>query len=175
VQPLIGRKEIEERIKALGKEISEAYKEEDDLVVLIVLKGAFMFGAELLKYLSIPCEVDFIEVSSYEGQESTGEVRLSPSNNATPVKDKHVLIVEDIVDTGGTAAALIEELLAHGATSVRIAALLDKPGRRRVNVKADWWGFVVEPQHFVVGYGMDFDEHYRNLPGISVLEPVKIQ
>lgn len=162
---LFSQSEIKDRVYALGREISECY-DGKNLVCVGVLNGAYAFYSDLVRSLSIPCEVDFLRASSYSGTSSTGEVSLT-TDLKNPVEGKHVLIVEDILDTGRTLKILSEELLKKGALSVKCAVMLDKPSRRVNGFKADFVGCEIDDL-FVVGYGLDCDEMYRNLPYIAV-------
>ncbi|NLL80898.1 MAG: hypoxanthine phosphoribosyltransferase [Tissierellia bacterium] len=165
---LIKEDEIQKRIKELGKEITNDYKGKD-LVVIGILKGAVIFMAELVKSIELPITLDFMSVSSYgKSSISTGEVRIIKDLDFS-VEGKDLLIVEDIIDTGLTLNYLTELLEKRGANSVKICTLLDKPDRRTVGVKVDYLGFEV-PDEFIVGYGLDYAEHYRNLPFIGTLK-----
>lgn len=165
---LISEKRIQARVAELGREISKAYPDEAPILVN-VLKGGFIFLADLVRQLSIPCEMDFMVVSSYEDKlESSGVVRIL-SDLGLNLEGRHVLIVEDIVDTGLTLEYLRELLLARNPVSLRIVTLLNKPERRKVEVPLDWVGFDV-PDEFVVGYGLDYAQRFRNLPYITVLD-----
>ena len=166
---LIGRDELEKRVAELGARITEDYRGKDVLMVGI-LKGAGVFFSDLIRHVDIPVAIDFMAISSYgSATKSSGVVRiLKDLDNA--ISGRHVIIVEDIVDTGKTLAFLKETLLARGAASLKICTLLDKPDRRQVEIEADYFGFVI-PNEFVVGYGLDYAEKYRNLPDIGVLKP----
>ena len=156
------------RIKELGNEITEDYKDKD-LVVVGILKGAVIFMSELVKNIKLPITIDFMAVSSYgKSTISTGEVRIIKDLDFS-VEGKDILIVEDIIDTGLTLNYLTEILKKRGANDVRICTLLDKPERRTVGVHLDYLGFEI-PDEFVVGYGLDYAEQYRNLPYIGVLK-----
>ncbi|MGC8863780.1 MAG: hypoxanthine phosphoribosyltransferase [Armatimonadota bacterium] len=168
---LIGEDQIRERVRQLGKDISRDY-EGKPLLLVGVLKGAAIFLADLVRAIDIPADYDFVAISSYgSGTQSSGVVRVAKDVDQD-VSGRHVLIVEDIVDTGWTLrlSQMSERLLARDAASVRICALLDKPSRRRVDVNIDYCGFVIEDR-FVVGYGLDLAGRYRNLPYIGVLKP----
>jgi hypoxanthine phosphoribosyltransferase len=161
---LISREEIATAVDRLAAEISRDYGHKRPLLVA-VLKGAFVFLADLMRRLDFPLEVDFIRLSSYgSGQESSGEVRVV-HGLGTDVAGRHVLVVEDIIDTGLTTAFLLNYLKEKGAASVRLCALTDKPSRRQVAVNIDYLGFTV-PDKFLVGYGIDWDERFRYLPDI---------
>ncbi len=165
---LITQEKIENRIKELGKEITRDYEGKFPLLVCI-LKGAFLFLADLVREIDIPVSVDFMAISSYAGQtESTGQVKILKDLD-TLIEDRHVLIVEDIIDTGLTMNSVIKLLKTRKPKSIKICTLLDKVERRVINVKIDYYGFQI-PNSFVVGYGLDFEEKYRNLPYIGVLK-----
>lgn len=163
---LFTREEIAERVKELAAVISKDYAGKNPLVVGI-LKGSIMFTVDLLKELSIDAEVDFMDVSSYgTGVSSTGEVRIL-KDLSTVAEGRDILIAEDIIDTGNTLLYVKNLLERRGAKSVKIISLLDKPAGRRVEIEADYVGFEV-PDAFVVGYGIDYAEHYRQLPYIGI-------
>ncbi len=165
---LFDRNIINERIKELGKNISEDYDGKFPLFVCI-LRGAFMFLADLVRAVDIPISIDFMAISSYGGKtESTGQVKILKDLD-TAIKGRHVLIVEDIVDTGLTMDAVTRLLQTRKPASLKIATLLDKEERRKIPVKVDYYGFKI-PNLFVVGYGLDYEERYRNLPYIGVLK-----
>jgi hypoxanthine phosphoribosyltransferase len=166
-KPLIAAEELQARIAALGETISEAYGD-TPVVVVCVLKGGILFTADLVRHLRMPVEVECIRARSYEGQESTGTVELSLMPDA-PLRDRHVIVVEDILDTGRSATVIMEALQQEQPASLKLCALLDKPSRRVVPVEGDWVGFTIE-DHFVVGYGLDFNERLRELPAIYVME-----
>jgi hypoxanthine phosphoribosyltransferase len=164
--PLIARAQIDARIVELAAQINGDYAGRD-LVVIVVLKGAMPFAADLIRALEGPLHVDFVRAKSYAGTDTTGEVRLSLLPEfALAARD--VLVVEDILDTGHTATALLDRLGAQGPASLRLCTLLDKPARRRVPIAAHYAGFTID-DHFVVGYGLDLDERYRELPAIHTL------
>lgn len=159
---------IKHRIEQLGKEISLAYLDQEVMVVG-VLKGAFIFMADLVRSLTIPVKVDFVAVSSYGfSSQSSGVVQIIKDIGQS-ITNKQVLIIEDIVDTGLTLHYLKEHLLAREPKEVKICALLDKPARREVPLEVDYTGFVV-PDAFLVGYGLDYQEKYRNLRDIFIIE-----
>ena len=165
---LITRHQLASRIAAMASEI-RATLPDDDIHFVCVLKGAFLFLADLVRSLDDRVTIDFIAVSSYgAGKQSSGEVRLVKDVD-TSLENRHVVIIEDIVDTGLTLNYLQDILRLRGPRSLRTACLLSKPSRRKVNVRVDFIGFTIE-DHFVVGYGLDFSEKYRNLPYIGVLE-----
>jgi hypoxanthine phosphoribosyltransferase len=167
-QILYSREEIASVVDRLAAEIARDYRDRDPLFIGI-LKGSFVFLADLVRRLDFPLELDFIRLSSYgSGRESSGTVRVVQGLR-TGVRGRHLLVVEDIVDTGITVAFLLDYLKKKNPASVRLCALLDKPSRRRVPVTIDYTGITV-PDKFLVGYGLDFDEKYRNLPDIYALE-----
>ncbi len=167
---LIPSDALQARIYELGSQISRDYKETRPLLVC-VLKGGVMFLSDLSRALSIPHELDFMAISSYGGTrvESSGVVRIIMDLNAN-IENRHVLIVEDIIDTGQTLHYMVDTLKTRNPASLKICALLNKQERREVDIKIDYVGFDI-PNEFVVGYGLDFDELYRNLPYIGVLKP----
>ena len=164
---LITEEEIIARTKEMGKMITDDYAEEEPVVVGL-LKGSVPFMAELIKQIRLDIEIDFMDVSSYVGTESEGDVRIVKDLDRSIVGRK-VLIVEDIIDTGKTLASVKELMYKKGASDVRIATPLDKPSRRKVQIEGEYVGFEV-PNEFVVGYGLDFNQKYRNLPYIGVLK-----
>ena len=165
---LLSEEELQKRIKELGNEITKEYKDKD-LVVIGILKGAVIFMSELVKNIGLPITIDFMAVSSYgKSSISTGEVRIIKDLDFS-VEGKDLLIVEDIIDTGLTLNYLTELLKKRGANSVKICTLLDKPDRRTVGVNIDYLGFEI-PDEFVVGYGLDYAEQYRNLPYVGALK-----
>ncbi|NLK07261.1 MAG: hypoxanthine phosphoribosyltransferase [Firmicutes bacterium] len=166
---LLTEEEIQQRVAELGQEISRDYKGKD-LVAICILKGAMHFMADLTRHIPIPLTIDFMAISSYGvGTKTSGVVRILQDLDAS-ISHRHVLIVEDIVDTGLTLNYLIDNLESRRPASIKIATLLDKPARRAVNVTTDYNGFTI-PDEFVVGYGLDYNELYRNLPYIGVLKP----
>ncbi len=165
---LFSEEEIAKRVAELGRQITEDYKEEP-IYVCCILKGAFMFTADLIRHIDCPVRVDFIRLASYGSSTSTsGEVKIT-KDVELPFKDCHVLIVEDIVDTGFTLEFLVNRLKLHEPKSVKICALMDKRARREVEVPVDYIGFSFD-DGFVVGYGVDYAEYYRDLPGIYIVE-----
>ena len=167
---LFSEKEIEDRTRELGEEIS-AYYDGQDVVVVGLLKGSIPFMAELVKRISVDIELDFMDVSSYAGKKST-EVKVN-KDIACSVSGKKVLIVEDIVDTGKTLKVVKEMFYTKGADEVKIVTLLDKPEGRLVEIEPDWCGFIT-PNEFVIGYGLDYNQKYRNLPYVGVIKPSAI-
>lgn len=166
---LIPEDQLQRRVQALAAEISATYVGHEPLLVA-VLKGSVVFIADLIRSLTVAHAIDFMATSSYgAATASTGVVRIL-KDLEEPIEGLHVLVVEDIIDSGHTLHYLRGLLLARNPASLRIVTLLSKPSRRQVDVPIDWVGFEI-PDKFVVGYGLDFDEHYRNLPFIAVLKP----
>lgn len=165
---LLSKEEIVSRCEELGAQITKDYAGKDTLFLIALLKGSVPFLAELIKHIDLDIQIDFMDISSYAGTHSTGEIQIL-KDLETPVSGKDVLIVEDIVDTGRTLKTVKETLANRGANSVKIATLLDKPEGRVVEIEADYSGFEV-PNEFVVGFGLDFDQRYRCLPYIGVLK-----
>ena len=167
---LLTEEQIQTRIKELASQLSEEYAGKNPIFVG-VLKGVVMFYADFLKNFTEHCQMDFMWISSYKGTESSSsmEVKVDLAND---IKGRHVVILEDIFDTGNSLEFTYHHLLSKEPASLKICTLLDKPDRRRpgVTVKADYTGFVI-PNKFVVGYGLDFNEHFRNLPFVGVLKP----
>lgn len=166
---LVTKEEIHEAVVKLGKQITKDFQGKDPVFVCI-LKGAVVFYADLLREIDLPLRTDFMAVSSYGSATKTSGVVKVLKDLDRDITGKDVLIVEDIVDSGMTLSYLKKLLLGRGANSISIVTLLDKPARRRVDLKADYFCFVI-PDEFVVGYGLDYDELYRNLPDIGVLSP----
>lgn len=165
---LVSRKKIEDSVKRLAGEINRDYKNKPVLLVG-VLKGAFVFLADLIRQLDIPLEMDFIGLASYGGdKESCGKVKITKCPSVA-VKGKDVLVIEDIIDTGLTTSFIIDYLKKQKPASLKVCALADKPSRRKKEVSIDYLGFTV-PDKFIVGYGIDFDEEYRQLSDICFLE-----
>ena len=168
-QVLIDEESLNKRIKKLANQLNEYYEDKNELVLVGILKGSIMFMAQLAKSIKIDCTLEFMDVSSYDdGTESSGNVKIIKDLD-TDISGKEVLIVEDIIDTGRTLDALRHSLIKRGANSVKIITLLDKPERRVIEIKPDWTGFKI-PNEFVVGYGLDYQQKYRNLPFIGVLK-----
>ena len=167
---LITEEQLKARIRELGEELSREYAGKDPIVVG-VLKGVVIFYADMVRELKVPCQMDFMWISSYEGTNSTGQMVVRKDLSAD-VKGRHVLILEDIFDTGNSLDFVVKSILAKEPASLKICTLLDKPERRKagITLQCDWTGFVV-PNEFVVGYGLDFNEHFRNLPYVGVLKP----
>ena len=167
---MLTEEQIQTRIREMGEELSREYADKDPIFVG-VLKGVVVFYADMVRRITVPCQFDFMWISSYGGTESTGKMEVKRDVSAD-IKGRHVVILEDIFDTGSSLQYTYEHLLKKEPASLKICTLLDKPARRRegITVKADYTGFVV-PNEFVVGYGLDFNEHYRNLPYVGVLKP----
>lgn len=166
---LVSEQQLKDKVAQLGAQISQDYVGKD-LVLVSILKGAVVFMADLMRAVTIPCSIDFMVVSSYgAGTTTTGLVKIIKDLDSD-LSGKDVLIVEDILDTGVTLSNLVPMLKMRDPNSVRICAILDKPSRRRADIQADYIGFQV-PDEFVVGYGLDYDEKYRNLPYVGVLKP----
>jgi hypoxanthine phosphoribosyltransferase len=164
---LIDEDALRTRIAELGDEVS-AYYEGRDLLLIGVLKGAVFFMADLMRHLTVPCEVDFMAISSYGAQtDSSGVVRILKDLDIN-IEGRHVLVVEDIIDSGLTLSYLMRNLESREPASLEVCALLTKPARREIEVPVRWVGFEI-PNRFVIGYGLDFAERYRNLPYVGVL------
>ncbi len=166
---LITEEQIRARIAELGEQLTRDYDGKNP-IFLGVLRGVVIFYADMVRAVPIPCEFDFMAVSSYgSGTESSGNINIS-KDMSIDVHGRHVVILEDVLDTGMTLQAVCRLLEHRGAASLRICTLLDKPARRRVDITADYTGFTI-PNEFVVGYGLDYDDKYRNLPYVGVLKP----
>ncbi|MBZ0303093.1 MAG: hypoxanthine phosphoribosyltransferase [Anaerolineae bacterium] len=166
---LIDEQTLQRRIAELGRRISEDYAAAGDLLMICVLKGGVMFLTDLMRHVSVPHEIDFLAVSSYGVgiRESTGNVRIDMDLKAQ-VENRHVLIVEDIIDSGHTLRFVMDVLLARHPASLKLCTLLDKASRRTVDIPIDYTGFEIEDK-FVFGYGLDLDEKFRNLPFVGVV------
>ena len=165
---LLSEEKIHSRIEEVGKQIAEDYADKDPVFVG-VLKGCFVFMADLMRHVDINCAVDFMAVSSYSGTTSTGAVKINKDLNES-IEGRHVIIVEDILDSGVTLSYLMKNLSVRKPASIDIVTLMDKPARRKAEVYASYSCFEV-PDAFVVGYGLDYNQKYRNLPYIGVLKP----
>lgn len=165
---LISEEELREKVSAVGAQISRDFEGKDPLFVG-VLKGCFIFMSDLLRHVDIRCSMDFMAVSSYSGVKSTGAVKIN-KDLSEDIAGRHIIIVEDILDSGVTLNYLKHFLEQRGPASIHIATLMDKPARRKAPVYADYSCFEI-PDAFVVGYGLDYNERYRNLPYIGVLKP----
>jgi len=167
-RPYMAAKTIAERVAELGQQIARDYAHVEPVMV-VVLKGSVVFAADLARAVSLPMEMEFVRLSSYSGTQSTGVVKALQPLADELCEGRHLLVVEDIVDTGTTLSKFLPDLKARGAASVKLAALLSKPDARLHEVEIDYLGFEI-PNDFVVGYGLDYDELGRNLPGIWVAE-----
>ena len=167
IKTLIDEETIDERISELASEINKDYKDKKPVIVCI-LKGAVYFFTDLTRKLDIDSELDFMRISSYSGENSTGKINIKV-DISTDIKGKDVLIVEDIIDTGNTLSSLFDYLCEKEPNSIKLCVLLDKPERRETNnISPDYTGFVI-PNRFVIGYGLDYDEKYRTIPNISCI------
>ena len=167
-ETLVGQEDLQRRVKELGGEISANY-EDSDLVMIGVLKGAILFLADLMRELTVPCEVDFMAVSSYgSSTDSSGVVRILKDLDAS-IEGRDVLVVEDIIDSGLTLHYLMKNLRARNPASLEVCALLTKPERRRIDLPIRYVGFEI-PNRFAIGYGLDHAQRYRNLPYVAALE-----
>lgn len=167
---LLSEQELKEIVSRLGKQITEDYKDKN-LLLVSVLKGSVILMADLMREIKIPCAIDFMAVSSYgSGTKTSGVVRIIKDLDRENLEGIDLLIVEDILDSGATLEYLMKVLSARNPNSIRICTLLDKPERRKANVYADYAGAQI-PDKFVVGYGLDYDEKYRNLPFVGALNP----
>lgn len=171
---LLSEEQIRNRVRELGEILTREYADKDPLVIG-VLKGVVVFYSDMIRELKMPCQMDFMCISSYSGTNSTGKMVVKKDVSAD-VTGRHVLILEDIFDTGNSLQFTHDHLMARNPASLKICTLLDKPERRNpaVTLKPDYVGFTI-PNEFVVGYGLDFDEHYRNLPYVGILKPEAYQ
>ncbi|MCM1425382.1 MAG: hypoxanthine phosphoribosyltransferase [Eubacterium sp.] len=167
VEVLLPEEKINARIRELGEQISRDYAGKS-IHLICILKGGSFFMCELAKRITVPVSIDFMSVSSYSGTTSGGTIKIHKDLDE-PLDGRHVLVVEDIVDTGRTLHYLVELLKDRGAADVKLCALLDKPERREVDIRADYTGFQI-PDEFVVGYGLDYDQRYRNFPYIGIVK-----
>lgn len=166
---LLTEEEIRARVKELGEQITKDYKDKNSLVVIGILKGASVFFADLIREIKLPVEIDFMAVSSYlDSSVTSGEVKIIKDASISTTM-KNVLFVEDIIDTGFTMAKVKDIFLERGANSVKLCALTSKPDRRKIDIDIDYLGFEI-PNEFIIGYGLDYAEKYRNLPYIGVLK-----
>lgn len=165
---LISEEEIERHVAEIGARISKDFEGKDPIFIG-VLKGCFIFMADLMRHVTVKCSMDFMAVSSYSGTTSTGAVKIN-KDLSEDIEGRHIIIVEDILDSGVTLNYLKTFLTARNPASISIATLMDKPARRKADVYADYSCFEI-PDAFVVGYGLDYNERYRNLPYIGVLKP----
>ena len=165
---LISEEELEAAVGRIGRQISVDYKDRDPIFIG-VLKGCFMFMADLMRHVDIPCSMDFMAVSSYKGTTSTGAVKINKDVSEN-IEGRHIILVEDILDSGVTLNYLKNYLMVSRPASIAVATLMDKPARRKADIYANYSCFEV-PDAFVVGYGLDYNERYRNLPYIGILKP----
>ena len=167
---LLTEQQIQDKIRELGEILTEEYQDKDPVVVG-VLKGVVVFYADMIRSIKVPCQMDFMWISSYSGTNSTGQMQVR-RDVSCDIKGRHVLILEDIFDTGNSLDFTYRHLMSKEPASVKICTLLDKPERRMpgITLVPDYVGFTI-PNEFVVGYGLDFNEHYRNLPYVGVLKP----
>ena len=166
---LFSEEELQKRVRALGEEISRDYAGKE-IVCIGVLKGCFVFMADVVRAMDVKCDIDFMAVSSYgSGTVTTGAVKIGKDISAN-IEGRDVLLIEDILDSGVTLSYLREFLMQRKPKSIKICTLFDKPARRKADIKADYVGLIC-PDEFIVGYGLDYDEKYRNLPYIGVLKP----
>lgn len=172
---LIEAESLQKRVAELGAQISADYNHNDALMLICILKGGVMFLTDLMRHIDVPHEIDFLSVSSYGrgARATTGSVRID-MDLREEVTGKHLLIVEDIIDSGTTLRFVMDVLKARHPASIRLCALLDKPSRRVIPIPVDYTGFVIEDR-FVYGYGLDLDEKYRNLPFIGVVDLDKLK
>ena len=168
ITPLFTAEQIAARVAEMGPAIREAVGD-GEITIVCVLRGSVLFTADLCRAIPGKVRLEFLGVSSYKGTTSTGTVRIT-HDLSVPLDGRDVVVVEDIVDTGLTLDFLLRTLKARAPKSLRTAALLDKPSRRKVDVPVEWVGFQI-PDHFVVGYGLDLDQHYRNLPYVGLYHP----
>ena len=169
-QILLTEEQIQNKIQELGEILTAEYADKNPVIVG-VLKGVVVFYADMIRHIKVPCQLDFMWISSYSGANSTGTMRVKQDLSAD-IKGRHVLILEDIFDTGNSLDYTYRYLLSKEPASLKICTLLDKPERRKpgITLRADYTGFTI-PNEFVVGYGLDYNERYRNLPYIGILKP----
>ena len=167
---LLSEQQIQARIQELGEVLTKEYADKNPVIVG-VLKGVVVFYADMIRHIQVPCQLDFMWISSYAGADSTGKMLVRQDVSAD-IEGRHVLILEDIFDTGNSLEFTVNHLKKQNPASIKICTLLDKPERRRagVTLKADYVGFTI-PNAFVVGYGLDYNEKYRNLPYVGILKP----
>lgn len=167
---LLSEQQIQARIQELGEVLTKEYADKNPVIVG-VLKGVVVFYADMIRHIQVPCQMDFMWISSYTGTDSTGKMLVRQDVSAD-IEGRHVLILEDIFDTGNSLEFTVNHLKKQNPASIKICTLLDKPERRRagVTLKADYVGFTI-PNAFVVGYGLDYNEKYRNLPYVGILKP----
>ena len=166
-KPLLTVQQIQQRVKELADEISKDY-EGKEIISIGMLKGAFMFFSDIVKLIQTPMDIDFLNVSSYSKTESTGKISIH-TDLREEIKDRHVLLIEDIIDTGATIDYIRDMLLAKKPASLKLCCFLDKKERRKVDVDIDYTGFEI-PDKYVVGYGLDYENKFRNLPYVAILK-----
>jgi hypoxanthine phosphoribosyltransferase len=172
ITPYLTENQIAGRVKELGKEITNYYQGYKKIVLVCVLKGSFIFAADLARQINLPLRMEFIGIRSYEKTKSTGAVQITQDLTSS-IEGERVLIVEDIIDTGITCKFLMELMSAHRPSSLKLCSLLSKPSKRKADVHIDFLGFEIKDE-FVVGYGLDYEQTYRNLPYIGTLNPSKV-
>ena len=170
LEVLLTEQQIQNRIRELGETLSAEYADKDPVIVG-VLKGVVVFYADMIRHIHVPCQMDFMWISSYSGTTTTGQMQVRRDVSAN-IEGRHVLILEDIYDTGTSLDFTYKHLLSKNPASLKICTLLDKPERRKpgITLQPDYVGFTI-PNAFVVGYGLDYNEHYRNLPYVGILKP----
>ena len=169
---IISAEQIKDKVKSLAQTIENDYKQSKNPLFICILKGSFIFASDLLRSDNGLCEIEFVRLSSYEGTSSTGKVKTMLGMNYDKLRDRNVVIVEDIIDSGNTLALTKKMLQGRNPASLKLCTLLDKPARRETPVEVDYTGFTI-PDAFVVGYGLDYAQKYRNLPYIGVVEFVE--
>ena len=171
VTVLLSEKEIDLRLDTLAAEIDAYYQSigVDEVIAVCVLKGSLVFTADLIRKMKTKTIIDFLRVSSYNGTTTTGNIKFI-NDLSEDITGKHLLIIEDIIDTGKTLRSVIDKLWEREPKSIKLCSFLDKPARRTVKIQGDFVGFSI-PDHFVVGYGLDYNEHYRDLPFLGILKP----
>lgn len=168
VDVFLNEADLKAAVARLGAQITRDYQDKD-ITVIAIMKGALPFAMDLIRHIDRPLALEVLGCSSYQGTETTGEVRIT-YDVTKPMAGRHLLVIEDIIDTGLTMKFLLENLQARHPASIKVCTLLEKPSRAKTKVQIDYKGFVIEDK-FVVGYGLDFDEKYRNLPYIGVMKP----
>lgn len=168
---MISEEQLKKRVAELGKQITEDYKDKDNVMVVGILKGSFVFMSDLIRAIDLPLTVDFMIASSYGSSTTSDGIVSVKKDIALDLTGKNIIVVEDILDTGFTLQKIQQLLSGRNAESVRICTLLDKPARHAVDIHVDYYGFKIENQ-FIVGYGLDYDEKYRNIPFIGLVENI---
>ncbi|MBN1403655.1 MAG: hypoxanthine phosphoribosyltransferase [Opitutales bacterium] len=167
---LVSQQQLQKRVEELGQEITEAYREVGEVTVVAIINGAIVFAADLIRHIGLPLRLDCLRVSSYRDDTKPASTPEIIDKLRLDLKDRHVLLIDDIMDTGRTSEEVVRLLREMGPASIKVCVLLEKKGRREVEHEPDYVGFQI-PDDFAVGYGLDFAEHYRNLPCIGVLRP----